>query len=61
MGRIMSEEELYRVCNLRCMTCEHEYTAEVECMGEMIPRKTKVFDLCPYCQEIGDSLYLGDA
>lgn len=57
----MTEEELYRICHLRCLTCEYEYTGEVECMGEMIPRKTKVLDMCPQCQEIGDSLYLGDA
>lgn len=56
----MNEDEIYKVCRLRCAACEYVYEGEVECMGEMIPRKTKVIDRCPHCQQINDNLYLGE-
>ena len=56
----MTEDDLYRVLQMRCEWCGIVYEGEVECMKKIEVRKTKVIDLCPHCQLIGNNLVVGE-
>lgn len=56
----MTENELYRVFKMRCEWCQIVYEGEVECMEQIEVLKTRVIDLCPHCQLIGNNLVVGE-
>lgn len=56
----MTEEEIYRILQMRCQWCGIVYDGEVECLEPIEIRKTRVYDLCPHCQLIGENLVVGE-
>ena len=49
----MKEEELYKVCELRCPACEIKVVNEIECM-QKIKVGDDVLDSCPHCGFLGN-------
>ena len=49
----MKEDELYKICELRCPACEIKVVSEIECMGE-IKVGCDVLDSCPRCGFLGN-------
>lgn len=55
----MTEQELYKVLQLRCQWCGIVYEGEIECMQAIELRKTTAYDKCPHCQLCGENLIVG--
>lgn len=56
----MTENDIYKMCELRCPACGIKYEGEMELMQE-VKVSDKLFDACPHCGFLGDVVFLAFA